>query len=385
MGLTNLYNRDSNQQISQLPVGGMPIFLDDLQNMEQNTLSYGVSSLLNGWSCIISGCLVDNLDVSSKTLDLTSGYFMIDNIVYYTHGFTGQTYPFSFIPGAVTSEDRIFKDGNTKTIGSNYDYAITTSFSNYQNGYPQEVYDNPKQIYYDPFTAQKSEYILRNLSNGYLETRNSRQPFTIGNTETGNNITGGLLNQTALGKWQWFGYVTNTFDNSYTRNAGGSDPSSGGSNIISNSNLPRHIHGAGTLLAANAGVHGHQFKNATATIDNATIAPFGNVTNYLTSALGQNLSSPAIPVTAHVGETNNAYTYTGHPVAFLDEVNQDGSHTHPISGSTDDGGFSNSNFTPKFQSYRIWSWGGYNPLNQNIEIGISLPVFCVKPPKYNNM
>ncbi len=392
MGLTTLFNRDANQQISQLPLGGMPIFLEDIQNLEQAAIAYGISSQLDGWSVILSGCLVSNVNLLTNKLDLTSGYFMIDNIIYYTEGLTDQTFPFSFVPGTQTDDNRIFDDGDSKTVAINYDYGINVSFTyDVSSSYPQELFSDPKQIFFDPFTHQKQEYVLANLSKSVNEAIFVRSAPLVTYTETGNLIVGGQLSLYTSDslKWRFFGYYIRS-GTGYIKSVGTASVVSNvsvGDNLIPVSAIPPLTYGKGTLVTASAGNHDHDFNNLLYPTLGSTSNP--NIIIPANSGNGKPLTG--------INPVNNSVNANSKMLAIADSTDAAGTHIHQITGRTNSGSYyTNDNnsptgnvqqqYLPKYEGYRVHEWAGYNPAQHySLLLNVTLPVFTTRPVKFQNM
>jgi hypothetical protein len=257
------FNTGFNNLPNNISVGGLPIYNDDLIQLETNSLLFGVPTLLKGFSVVLSGCLVDELNTSSKTLNLTEGYVLIDDIVYYIPALINQSYPFSIVAGTQTIDTRIFKNGESKDVSISYNYAIKTSFSftdssiisPFTQSYPSNL--TSQEIYFDPFTAQRSTWVLNNMSKSLNELSFvSNYIFQITKTQTGKNIVGGALQLQELNfsvlKWKWFGY-TQISNTAYLRNETNTTTTIGGrtSLTLSKNNIPAHLHNEGTLITDN--------------------------------------------------------------------------------------------------------------------------------------
>jgi hypothetical protein len=220
-------------------IGGLPLFSDDLVQMETNAQLFGLYSMLRGWSCILSGCEISEIDTDTKTLTILPGLILLNDVVYETPLMEGQSYPFSFRKGTQTLDTRIFKDGNAKDVAITYEHAVRTAFT-YSDGikdggtvtsqpdsnisvniYPLDITD--EEIFFDPFTCQKAEYILNNKSRVFGETKMINTNLSVDGilfkddvtkTETGNNVTGAIVlnkkSKTAgfpnIMRWKYYGY-----------------------------------------------------------------------------------------------------------------------------------------------------------------------------------
>jgi hypothetical protein len=118
-----------------------------------------------------------------------------------------------------------------------------------------------KEIYFDPFTPQRAEYVINNLSKGYKEMRHiSANNLTVSKTESGQNIIGGsitVISGNQFLKWKYFGYLRPMIGfNRYLRNtlipqqAGQTGGSS--SLTLGKNNIPAHVHNQGSLVTNEA-------------------------------------------------------------------------------------------------------------------------------------
>lgn len=346
MGVLKLYNRDANGFTSDLPLGGLPVYSDDLKQLENNSMLFGLYSMLKGWSCILSGCLVDTLNTSTNKLNMTAGLILINDIIYSVPALTNQSYPFSFIKGAETIDTRDFQNGNINDVATSYDYAIKTSFT-FVSGktYPSNL--TTQEIYFDPFSAQRAEYILSNINKSQHELLISEAPiYTIIKTETGKNIVGGSLSANANSQWRWkyYGYAMNN-EQRYLRSAGNAGTlTNGGADTITilRGNVPKHSHGVGSLA------------NSIILSDTLTITPASLVNN---TASGGILAATATAGDGGGGSITS-YFYS-HPQTIT--------VTHPqptISGFSEDGtaaglGATPISILPIYRTSYHFHWVGY--------------------------
>jgi microcystin-dependent protein len=110
---------------------------------------------------------------------------------------------------------------------------------------------------------------------------------------------------------------------------------SGGSNTIAETNLPAHIHSAGTLVNAPAGSHTHTFSGTTSSVASSyyRYEPVGSKT-YLVPEFGASDQNPD-----NAANLPHSHTFSGTTAS-------DGSHTHTISGSTAATGGGTAYFQP---------------------------------------
>lgn len=333
---TKLWNRDADGFASEIPVGGLPVFTDDLQSMQDvSTELFGTLGLLKGWSCVLRGCLVDELNTQAKTVTITEGIVLINDTIYYFPGVTNQTYPFSIVKGTETVDSRIFKDAGVKDVAITFNTGIRTSFtfgspgSTLESLMPTNL--SEEEIYFDPFTAQKAEYILKSLSTDKDEVKSLASTSSVDQTETGKSVVGGSLNYLTgqgEGRWKhlgWRSYNFITQGRQFVLRNGGTTGTIGGSNsvVLTRGNIPTHTHGSGNLATGSetdsddiatrtaTGAHGHDFTGQPPT-------QFGSTT-FFTKIPGPTqpgLTGPSIPT-------------------FIDS--QTGDHNHIIKGYTSDG------------------------------------------------
>lgn len=246
----------ANNLPTDFAIGGLPLFSDDIKQLETNANIWGITSVLKGWSVVLSGCLTDQVDTDSNICTITPGLVLIDDIVYEFDGYTG-IYPFSIKPGVQTSDERIFKDGNLKTVATEYDYTIRTAFTTVANSpYPSDL--SWDEIYFDPFTGQKAEIVLENLAKQLGETTTIafkdsgyQTALVINRTETNNPILGSVKPTRKIGnslRWGNIGYiefgnkdlvVRYSNDLSDALNMGGLDSNE---QTLDVGNIPMHIH-----------------------------------------------------------------------------------------------------------------------------------------------
>ena len=259
------YNRDLNKKTADFPDGGLPVYADDLQQIESNSNISNVYSILKGYSVILSGCLVTNINTITKKCDVSTGLVLIDDIVYIVDALINQTYPFSIQNGDTEDDVRGFEDNNFYTVATTYNYSIRTNFvfNDILDIYPSNL--STKEIYFDPFTSQRSEYVLNNLSKrkGECFLKNN----TIGNItkdEAGNFITGTDISWN-LGndilKYAYYGYKV-IENNGGSLNLSSTIGSLTGSDnkLLSETNLPPHQHDVNGYTNYE-GLHQHEFEN----------------------------------------------------------------------------------------------------------------------------
>jgi len=326
-----LYNFNASSGLmSQISIGGMPIFGKDLQTLNDNARVLSMNSMLKGWSVVLQGCQVDEINTSTKTVKVLPGIIQlattIGDIQVSFDGYEG-AYPFAIRIGSVTADDRVFKDGQLKNVGELYTYTTRDSFGTLNSaGYPTDL--EAGEIYFDPFTDQRAEYVLSNLATGYrtLKQRYVTDSYlSIATTETGKPVVGSSisqLNDSGSYKYKHFGWSDigqdADFKNRFAFNAekGTLDLSTIGEESVklSVNNLPQHQH--------------------------ETTTNGGNITTEVAGDHTHNFNWDPEPPVATTGLGNTQSAVSGPPsvdaIAEL-EIENAGSHTHTINGNTGKG------------------------------------------------
>lgn len=308
---TLLFNRDPLNSLlaSDWSLGGLPLYGEDFLSIQNNSTEfYGILSLLKGTACILRGCLIDDLNIAAGTCSITEGIVLLKDTVYFIEAQT-LNYPFAITKGAETVDTRVFKDSSTKDVAISYTYNIQTIFTfpggeGINSEFPDNI-DYSEAIYFNPFTHQKSEYILRNRSNGLQEVRMLANNITnITKTETGKSIVGGALSaiyplaieELSSGglryisklRWKYLGY--------YNLNKAGfkaieynslfiSEPVTIGSNEITlNSNqIPSHTHpvqlGVSLTVSKAVGPNGSSAGFQSSSVDGTAAASISGIIN----------------------------------------------------------------------------------------------------------
>jgi hypothetical protein len=352
MGILKLYNRDSNGFADDTSMlGGLPLYVDDIFLLENNSMLFGLYSMLKGWSCVLSGCLVDNLNTSTKTLSMTEGLILINDLIYYVPAITNQSYPFSFIKGTETIDSRGFQDGNVKDVATSYDYAIKTSFTYIAgNNYPTNIIS--EEIYFDPFTTQRAEYILSNSNKASKELLITESNFfNITKTETGKNIVGGSLSAFTNNQFRWKYYGYSMIDeHRVLRSSGLTTLVNGGADTLTlkKGNVPAHKQGLGSLVTDSQGI------------------------------------SFRIPLYVNDSDRGGGSSL----FSLDDQVPKDTTHSHAILGDTGDGTADGLKISPDpitilpaYRSSYFFHWIGYTDTLNSMN-GYQ---FWNRPIKYNNM
>lgn len=341
-----LFNRDPSTNLpNNISIGGLPLFNDDIIQLETNAIQFGIPSMFKGYSLILSGCLIDDLNITTKKCSITEGIILIDDVIYNIPRLENQTYPFSIIAGAQTIDTRTFQNGEPKDVSIEYFYAIKTSFVFDVNAnYPNNL--TTKEIYFDPFSLQRKEYLLSNQSKGIGElifTKNSI--FNITKTQTGKNIVGGAIScLNAFGntlKWKYAGYtIFNNGTSQYLKNTllGQTPVNTGGRTTM-------------MLMIANLPAHSFSFS--------ATTSTDGEHSHYNTYVGDSSLDSGGqFPLARQ-----NADIYQGWSTLGLRPA---GNHSHTITGNTNTLGSSSPiNLDPLYTSAYFISYQGLNYLSAN--------------------
>jgi hypothetical protein len=294
-------------------IGGLPIFSDDLKQLETNSQIFGLYGMLKGWSCILSGCLIDELNTTTKTLTMTAGLVLLNDVVYEVPELVNQTYPFSITKGSSVVDTRLFKDGNAKDVAIDYNHNIRTNFTyNDGNGgtqttpnealgliYPTDI--SLEEVYFDPFTAQKAEYIIK-AKNSFERDVHILSQNTLGQvyqTETLKNIVGNVLSVKFNGqfgeayRWKYYGFIPHSTNgrnlrmNTIGRSQGGD---SDNEIMLTNTQVPLHRHSIDPVrfqsVVENAGlptVPGYevpQFENLKGTLVQSQPGPLSGSTDF---------------------------------------------------------------------------------------------------------
>ena len=326
---TKLFNQDPDGLMSQVSLGGVPIFTEDLQMIQDNSTElYGMLSLLKGWACTLRGCLVDKVNINNNTIKVLPGIVILNDKLYEFPGYEG-TYPFSIVPTGPTYIDtRIFKDGNAVDVATSYGVAIRTNFTPGSNDgtlngtMPTDLSTN--EIYFNPFTAQRSEYIIANASKMRQEIKQLWKGSSFSKTETGRDMDGGSLSFVVGDscRWKYLGWTNfESSDQFVLRNKGNSqsERSSDGSNVIklTKGNLPEHQHSednaayGGTLTAIElSSDHSHFLAASDGT--KASAAEFGSETV----------------------DSGGGAIVNGSEFKEINKTMNDGKHSHYIAGKT---------------------------------------------------
>lgn len=182
-----------------LPDGGMPVYLDDVMNLEKaREVNDSAYSNVN---CVLSGCEITNINTSNKTCDIGAGVFQTLGVRCDFDGATGVSYPF-ILRSLANPVQRDFLDGDTKTIGYTYTALIQSLYGadidNVYGLFPAAFYDNGVKctyIYFNPFTFQKLDNYLRWKQALRGETRMVLSDVTSAITvdDVGDNITGSAI------------------------------------------------------------------------------------------------------------------------------------------------------------------------------------------------
>lgn len=350
-----------NKDLSGFPIGfengGLPVFNDDLLQLETNTTLSGVYSLLRGYSVVLSGCLITNVNTTTKKCDMTEGLVLIDDIIYKVSALTNQTYPFSIQHSSEVDDNRGFKSGDTHTVATTYTYSIRTNFI---FGWNQDLYPNnltTSEIYFDPFTCQRAEYVLKNLANnkGDISLLNNFI-LQVNKDELGGNLTGSFLDISTSHnlKWKYYGYskITSAGKLAFGGNTIGQTGSD--SLTLNSNNIPAHKHDLlpGNVTTNTDGQHKHEFRNAFFAENTLLTGSNPIAFPYLTNQKGEALTN--LKGATSTDTDNNA-------LAFTDDTLSNGSHYHGVIGYTENNVTNNTPIDISGQKYNVEGivWNGY--------------------------
>lgn len=357
------YNRDSRGYTLDFENGGLPVFNDDLKQLEINTTISSVYGLLKGFSCILSGCLITNVNTTTKTCNLSEGLVLIGDIVYQVSALTNQTYPFSIIQGDETDDVRGFADNNYYTVATTYNYSIRTNFifDDVLDLYPSNINSEGKEIYFDPFSAQRAEYIIENINKGKGEMLLKNISTTsITKDERGGNIVGSTswLSSGVYTKYKYYGYsvLSNSAGKLSLNSSAGSSTGSNSLTLVSN-NIPAHNHTLGSNgFTTQDGGHFHNFNNA---FNSENLIPTtGKVFAYGVSSRLTNKNDIIAPT---IGLSSAGKDFDNNPLAFSDITYTNGLHSHGLGGTTDNNTTTNSSIDITGKEYGVQGlvWNGY--------------------------
>lgn len=327
------YNRDFNKKTLDFPDGGLPVYSDDLQQIETNSNLSNVYSILKGYSVVLSGCLITNVNTNTKKCDMTKGLVLIDDIVYVIDALVNQTYPFSIQNGDTVDDVRGFENNVFYTVATTYNYSIRTNFvfDDILDVYPSNLTN--KEVYFDPFTCQRSEYVLNNLSKrkGECFVKNNAIGL-IDRDEAGNYIVGSTLwnlGNNVL-KYAYYGYRI-IENNGGSLNLSSTIGSLTGSNskLLTESNLPKHEHFLKYGTATEAGSHYHDFENNIGVTD----VFHANLGDYSHKNIYNKKNQPQVNLYGADSIITNGKTV----VAITDQTIGEPSHTHDVVGKTNGG------------------------------------------------
>ena len=330
------YNTDVNGLPIGFETGGVPLYTEDLVAFQSNALNYNINAMLEGWSVVLSGCLVDEINVSTKTVKVTPGIVQLatdeGDICYNFPGYEG-VYPFSIIPGSIIADDRPFKDGSVKNIGENYTHAIRTSFADTNDyGYPTDLrYD---EILFRPFTDQRAESVILGLGRTRNEISQTwmssdMRAYQTTLTDTNKTIVGGTIGLVTsvdnFHKYGAFGYMDwgkLHSDKKVLMNVGAGDfnsnPSGGQDSVqLNRGHIPRHHHES----RSNGGSLDVDGPDRTT----------GNVT------VQTNLFLPRQTIFYEPGSSSKVVHVPSDPSTTLHTTTEPGGHHHNIADATVEG------------------------------------------------
>jgi hypothetical protein len=218
------------------------------------------------------------------------------------------------------------------------------------------------EIYFDPFTAQKSSYILNNLGKqkGECIIKNI-STTTILKDETNQNLVGTVnwLPDTLVPKYAYYGYSILTETGKLTMN-NSIGSLSGSDNIsLTEGQIPSHYHTADGLIVSPGGFHRHEFENAFFAELTPLLTDTYKANTYATSQFGTSLVNNVGSMSTDINNT---------PISFRDMTyNNPSEHVHGLTGITGDIYYRNTpgnaqqlvDISGKQYGIRLLEWKGY--------------------------
>ena len=238
--------------------GGLPVFNNDLNTLQDTSIQFGITSMFPNVSMILSGCRVTDCNIDTLTMSISAGKVLIGGIIYDIPAITNQSFPFSITnnPSTIVPDDRSYQTGGIHNVANDYSdgWKISTDIYNdsYING----------GIEFNPFPFQRIEFIQEALNHltepklflRYFKDRKitmCESGNSIINSNIGGNNNGILLSLNNQGKMELYSSLSINSDmevalrEKVLRNGKiGSYNSIGttGSDYISPDNLPVHNH-----------------------------------------------------------------------------------------------------------------------------------------------
>lgn len=327
--------------------GGVPYYNTDVLNSQDNAQLWGLPSMYRNYNMVLSGCLVDELNLSNSTIKIKSGFVLIQNLVYKVPAYEG-VFPVELKVADPIVEQRDFKSGETHDATLKYTISWVTNLSTgTATNFP---------IQFKPFCNQRVENYNENMGKvkgeirEVMVTKNTRSK-----TDTGKTIVGGAVSLSEAGVfagWEQVvdARVTVATDNSQFTPLG---LSYGNRNVLlTKFNLPPHqheltngvnsstalsspinghTHGKGTLDTVDGGSHTHKFSHSGDNqLDHQSKYP--NARNY------PDVYMPWSDM-GMLPSGNHGHDITG-------STANAGSHQHTLSGNTGLGTYMSSNQMP---------------------------------------
>lgn len=310
--------------------GGVPYYNTDVLNSQDNAQLWGIPSMYRDYNIILSGCKVDELNLSTTTIKIQEGYALIQNLVYKVPAYNG-TYPVELKVSDPVVEQRDFKSGETHDATLKYTISwVTTLTTATATNHP---------IQFKPFSNQRLESFQNNMGKVQGEIRELYITSTNRKkTDTGKTIQGGSVPLADSGMFAgWTQVISNNVTVGY-------DPANtvrtlgfefGLNNSLLNSlHLPAHRH------ETNNGVNGSTTKVDTVADHNHKVDLQTNVNgvhHHDFSRSGDNTldHSGHYPLLRQNGDVTVYPNYGGNSNAGMRDA---GSHTHDVAGLTQDAG-----------------------------------------------
>jgi len=173
-----LFNNSADRVAIGFENGGVVMYNHDLHLLQDIGLNSQLA-IYGNYNIILSGMLVDTLDVLNGQITITEGYAIIDKLIYKIPAYSGN-YPVMLKANPTTENVREYKNGDSHTTTISY----SVSYSNII----QTEIAGKRQIVFSPFTANRVEYIQKNMSMLAGETRDMRWDSTLRTTTDTNNI-----------------------------------------------------------------------------------------------------------------------------------------------------------------------------------------------------
>jgi len=307
--------------------GGVPYYNTDVLNSQDNAQLWGIPSIYRDYNMVLSGCLVDEVNITDGTIKITEGFVLYQNLVFRVSNYDG-SYPVQIQINDPIVEQRDFKSGETHDATLVYTSQWTTSITTpTSNNYP---------IIFKPFCDQRIENYNENIGKVLGEirevmvTRNVRTK-----TDTTKTIQGGTLTIPQCGIFAGWEQVV---DARVTVPANNStyvlaDTFGDWARTLLTNNLPEHQHELSqaehdsTATTTLNGQHSHN-------VDNVNMSQNGNHSHEFTFSGDENLDNssfyPLLRQNPDIDLVASGYNNTQRRAGLTDN----GEHNHTLSGNT---------------------------------------------------